>query len=196
VLGPENPSWRPLRALPDRVPATLVAAEDSGFFRHHGFDLADIRAALAADIDSGRFERGGSTISQQVVKNLFLTGERTAARKLEEAVLVWRLEKLLTKRRILELYVNLAELGPGVYGVAEAADRYFGKEPDQLSVDEATQLAALLPAPRHGMDATWQRRYNALRVRIPHETVTIPPPPQLFASRGPGAKPPSDLTRR
>jgi penicillin-binding protein 1A len=107
------------------------------------------------------------------VKNLFLSGERTAARKLEEAVLTWRMEQLVPKRRILELYLNLVEFGPGIHGVGEAAERYFGKEPEELSVDEAAQLAALLPAPRRGMDAAWKKRYQSLKNRLPSEGVKL-----------------------
>src|SRR5207302_4623890 len=124
-----------------------VAAEDGKFFRHHGFDADMIRHALDHDLEAGRIDKGASTITQQLVKNLYLSGERTIARKLEEAVLAWRAEQLLDKRRILELYLNLAELAPGVHGLADGAERYFGKLPDQLSGDEAAQLAALLPAP-------------------------------------------------
>lgn len=171
VLGPANPSWRPLDVLPPALERAVLTAEDDRFFLHKGFDLDTIRRALSADLTAHRFERGASTISQQVVKNLFLSGERTAARKLEEAVLTWRLEQLVPKRRILELYLNLVELGPGIYGVAEASERYFGKEPDQLSLDEAAQLAALLPAPRRGMDAAWQERYEKLKARLPNEII-------------------------
>jgi hypothetical protein len=170
VLGPENPSWRPLSSLPPRLVDAFVEAEDSRFFHHHGFDLERIRHALAADLGAGGFSRGASTITQQVAKNLFLSRERTLGRKLEEAVLAWRMEQVLDKLRILELYLNLAELGPGVYGVAEGAERYFGKEPDQLDADEAAQLAALLPAPRRGMDRAWDRRYRALAARLPAPT--------------------------
>ena len=151
-LSPANPSWRSLSSLPPQLVRAFLAAEDGRFFLHHGFDVERIRHALGADLDAGKFDRGASTITQQVAKNLFLSGERTLARKLEEAVLTWRLEAVLDKRRILELYLNLVELGPGVYGIQEAADRYFGKLPDELSVDEAAQLAALLPAPKRGMD--------------------------------------------
>jgi hypothetical protein len=174
VIGSANPSFRNLSSLKPDLLKAFVAAEDGRFFQHHGFDLDMIRRALAADLASGRFDRGASTLSQQTVKNLFLSGERTAARKVEEAVLTWRMEQLISKRRILELYLNLVELGPGVYGVGEAAERYFGKEPEELSLDEAAQLAALLPAPRHGMDAAWQRRYQSLITRLPSEIVVIP----------------------
>jgi hypothetical protein len=166
VLGPSNPRFRVLTALKPEVVAAFPAAEDAHFYTHHGFDVEMIRRALAADFAQGRIDRGASTISQQVIKNLFLSGERTWARKLEEAVLTWRLEQRIDKARILELYVNLVELGPGIYGIAEGADRYFGKEPEELTTDEAAQLAALLPAPRRGMDAAWRDRYSSLKPRL------------------------------
>jgi membrane peptidoglycan carboxypeptidase len=152
----------------------FLVSEDGRFFQHHGFDQEMIRHALAADLSLGRIDRGASTLTQQLVKNLYLSGERTAARKLEEAVLTWRMEQLVPKRRILEYYLNLVEFGPGVFGVADAAERYFGKEPEELGADEAAQLAALLPAPRRGMDGAWEHRYRSLLQRLPSETVFIP----------------------
>jgi hypothetical protein len=160
-------------SLPPPVLRAFVAAEDGKFFRHHGFDPDMIRHALSHDLGAGRIEKGASTITQQLVKNLYLSGERTLARKLEEAVLAWRAEQLLDKQRILELYLNVVELAPGTRGLADGADRYFGKEADQLTADEAAQLAALLPAPRRGMDAAWEKRYGALAARLPFEHVPM-----------------------
>ncbi|HXU69825.1 MAG TPA: biosynthetic peptidoglycan transglycosylase [Polyangia bacterium] len=188
-LTSKNPSWRALDSLPPSVVRAFLVAEDGRFFVHHGFDVDRIGHALAADLDAGKFDRGASTISQQVAKNLWTGGERTVGRKLEEAVLTWRLEQVLDKRRILELYLNLVELGPGVYGIQDASERYFGKLPDELSADEAAQLAALLPAPRRGMDAFWQRRYRALAARMPSEHVVMPAPPVA-------QNPPVKLSRR
>lgn len=176
-LSPANPSWRALDSLPSSLVRAFLVAEDGRFFQHHGFDVDRIGHALAVDLDAGRFDRGASTITQQVAKNLWLGHERTLGRKLEEAVLAWRLEQVLDKRRILELYLNLVELGPGVFGIQDAAERYFGKLPDELSSDEAAQLAALLPAPRRGMDASWHRRYQSLAARLPSEHVVMPPAP-------------------
>jgi hypothetical protein len=187
-LSSKNPSWRSLDSLPPSVVRAFLVAEDGHFFAHHGFDVERIGRALAADLDAHRFDRGASTITQQVAKNLWLGGERTVGRKLEEAVLAWRLEQVLDKRRILELYLNLVELGPGVFGVQDASDKYFGKIPDELSSDEAAQLAALLPAPRRGMDPAWQKRYRSLAARMPHERVIMPPPAAPAA--------PIKLTRR
>lgn len=166
-LGRANPSYRPLEQIPALVTAILVQAEDGRFYQHAGVDLAQIGRALSHDLESGTPGAGGSTITQQVAKNLFLSGERTVGRKLEEVVLAWRLEQQLGKRRILELYLNLVELGPGIYGVAEAARAYFHKDLSVVNADEAAQLAALLPAPRRGMDEAWARRRAHLVARLP-----------------------------
>lgn len=166
-LGPSNPSYRTLDQIPRIVSAIVVESEDGHFYKHPGVDLAQIRRALSRNLETGTPSRGGSTITQQVAKNLFLSGERTIGRKLEEVVLAWRLEQQLGKRRILELYLNLVELGPGIYGVAEGARAYFHKQLDDVTADEASQLAALLPAPRRGMDEAWARRHAQLVARLP-----------------------------
>jgi hypothetical protein len=167
ALGPTSPSFRSLDVLPVPLIRTIVAAEDGRFFRHQGFDLDMIRRALTHDLGAGGFERGASTITQQVVKNIFLSGERTLTRKLEEAVLAWRTEQLVPKRRILELYLNLVELGPGVYGVHDGALYHFGRPVESLEADEAAEMAALLPAPRRGKDQAFRERLGALKARLP-----------------------------
>lgn len=126
------------------VPLAAVAAEDQKFPVHHGFDVESIRDALA---ERGTRTRGASTISQQTVKNLFLWSGRSFLRKGIEAYLTIHLELLWPKRRILEVYVNVAELGPGVYGVGAASERYFGTTPAKLGAREAATLAAVLPNP-------------------------------------------------
>jgi hypothetical protein len=137
----------PLGAMPAWLPAAFLTAEDGRFFAHPGFDLEMIRRALAHDLEVADFARGASTITQQLAKNLFLGPERTLARKLEELVLAWRLHELLPKRRILELYLNVIELGPGIRGVKRAAEVYFGKPVAALTPLEAAHLAALTPNP-------------------------------------------------
>jgi hypothetical protein len=148
VLGPENPSYRPLDAISRHVVSAYLTAEDRRFWRHSGFDAAMLGKALAHDLAAGRVEKGASTITQQLAKNLFLQPDRTIGRKLEEAVIAWRLEQELPKRRILELYLNAIELGPGLYGVAEASRAYFGKEVAAVGPLEAAHLAALTPNPK------------------------------------------------
>lgn len=144
----EGPHHTPLARLPAYVPDGFVAAEDARFFRHHGFDRHQIERSLAIDLAEAGVVRGGSTISQQLVKNVFLTPDRSIARKLQEAVLAWRLEAHIGKRVILSRYLEIIELGPGIFGVTAAARHWFGKEPTELSPREAAFLIALTPAPR------------------------------------------------
>lgn len=139
--------WVDLSALPAHVPRGLLAAEDAGFYRHNGFDFGGLARAMIHNLKVRRMERGGSTITQQLVKNLFLSRERTAMRKLQEAYLTWRIETELGKRRILELYLNLVHWGDGIYGVRSAANHYFGKEPQDLGVDQMSLLGTILPNP-------------------------------------------------
>lgn len=138
--------WRSYEDLPPHVPQVLLAAEDAAFFGHPGFDWEGLKAAMIHNLEAGSLERGGSTISQQVSKNLFLSPERTVARKLEEAYLTWRMEAEVPKERILEIYMNLANWG-GVIGIERAAQRYFGVGADELTVPEVAMLAAILPNP-------------------------------------------------
>jgi hypothetical protein len=147
-LGSYHKDFTPLAAMPRHLLAAFVTAEDGRFYRHAGFDLETIRRALAHDIQVMSLARGASTITQQVAKNLFLSHQRTLARKLEEMVFAWRLAERLDKRRTLEIYLNLIELGPGIRGVKQAARAYFGKTPAELRPIESAHLAALTPNPR------------------------------------------------
>ena len=147
VMGPEDSHFLSLRMInPDLVAAVLVC-EDATFYKHQGFDERELRKALLENLREGGGGRGGSTITQQVAKNLFLSGERTWTRKLQEALLAWRLETSLDKDRILEIYLNRAEWGPGIYGVRDAAHHYFGTSTRQLNTWECIFLATLLPSP-------------------------------------------------
>jgi len=148
AVGPGVGDWVELDQLPAHVQGAFVAAEDARFWDHDGFDLAQIARSLEIDLREDRFARGGSTISQQLVKNAFLHHRRTLARKLEEAVLTWRLEAVLPKTAILARYLNVIELGPDVFGIAAAARHWFGRSPQALTVRQAAFLAALTPAPR------------------------------------------------
>ncbi len=138
--------WTDWSDLGDAVLLAVVAAEDQKFAEHYGFDLSSIKDSLDSAGDGGRL-RGASTISQQVAKNLFLWPARSYVRKGLEAYLTAVIEVSLPKKRILEIYVNIAELGPGVFGVGAASEIYFGKTPSDLSDSEASLLAAVLPNP-------------------------------------------------
>ena len=140
--------WTPLeRFSPNLVNAVLIA-EDDTFYRHNGFDLDQIREAVRVDLKKRRYAYGGSTLTQQLARNLYLSPDKTLSRKLREAFIAWKLERHLSKRRILELYLNVAEWGPGVYGVQAASRTYFSKDASELTVEEAVALACTPPSPR------------------------------------------------
>ena len=143
-------TWMPYAAIAPCLKRAVLVAEDISFFSHHGFDVGEMRNAVNKALEDGEAPRGASTITQQLAKNLWLSPSRNPLRKLEEAILTWRLERTLAKRRILELYLNVVEFGPGIYGAEAASRRYFGKSAAELRDDEAAQLAASLPSP-----ATW-----------------------------------------
>ncbi len=148
TVGPGRESYARIQTIPNLVTGAFVAAEDARFWKHDGFDTRQIAASLSIDLSERKLLRGGSTITQQLAKNVFLDPRRTFARKLEEAVLAWRLESRLGKREILEVYLNIIELGDGVFGLKPAARYWFDKEIRRLSVREVAFLAALTPAPR------------------------------------------------
>jgi monofunctional biosynthetic peptidoglycan transglycosylase len=142
--------WVPYAAIASSVKRAVLVADDINFFSHRGFDLGEIRVAVTRALEEVESPRGASTISQQLAKNLWLSPSRNPLRKLEEAILTWQLERTLSKRRILELYLNVVELGSGIYGIEAASRRYFAKPASELTDDEAAELAASLPSP-----ATW-----------------------------------------
>jgi monofunctional glycosyltransferase len=124
----------------------VIAAEDGRFYQHHGFDWEQVRIAVEEDLEGGR-SRGASTITQQLVKNLFLTTSRSFLRKGVEFMLVPPAERILGKRRILELYLNVIEWGPGIYGAEAAAESYYGIPAARVNREQGARLAAILPAP-------------------------------------------------
>ncbi len=140
--------WAPLGSIRPIAVAAIVLSEDWAFYQHNGFDWQQIWDAMEKNLKTGRFARGGSTITQQVVKNVFLSNEKTIWRKIQEAVLAMRLERQLTKKRILEIYLNIAEFGEGIYGIGPAAHYYFSKSPSELTAKEGAFLAMLLPSPK------------------------------------------------
>lgn len=139
--------WVPLRKVSQNLIKAVLIGEDDKFWQHEGFDYQAIERALEKNILAKKFKMGGSTISQQLAKNLYLSPSKNPVRKIKEAILTWRLEKTLSKRRILELYVNIAEWGDGIFGIGEAARHYYGVTPAKLSAKEASKLAAILPNP-------------------------------------------------
>ena len=138
----------PLSRISRSLPLAVVAAEDARFYEHNGVDWEAVRGALEKDWESRNLRHGASTITQQLAKNLYLSPKRTPWRKLREWAIARRLEAGLTKRRILELYLNVVEMGPRTFGAEAAARRYFGKSASDLSDLEAATLAAVIPSPR------------------------------------------------
>jgi membrane peptidoglycan carboxypeptidase len=167
LLGPANPGFVPFGDLPQHVIRAITTSEDAGFFGHQGFDFPELLDALAAGAQAGRVVRGGSTITQQLAKNLYLPRDRTLARKAREAVLTVALEASVGKARLLEIYLNLIEWGPELYGIGPAARRYFGVEARALTPRQACFLAAVVPAPRRGWALVESgQAAEALRQRI------------------------------
>jgi monofunctional biosynthetic peptidoglycan transglycosylase len=148
VLGPQSPYWTPLSAISPLLVLCVVRSEDAKFFQHAGFDWTQMQDSFETDLAEGGYKRGGSTITMQLARNLFLWRRKSLPRKALELYLTWRLEHTLSKNRILELYLNAVEWGPGVYGIGEASRRYFGKPPSALTLGESAMLAAILPNPR------------------------------------------------
>jgi len=125
----------------------VIIAEDDKFWSHEGFDFEAMQKALAKDIKKKKFRVGGSTISQQLVKNLYLLPEKSIIRKIKEAIITWRIERQLSKKRIIELYLNVAEWGDGLFGIEAAARHYYGKAALNLTASESARLAVMLPNP-------------------------------------------------
>jgi monofunctional biosynthetic peptidoglycan transglycosylase len=162
--------WVPYAAISPSLKVAVLVAEDINFFSHGGFDSGEIRKALTQALEERELPRGASTITQQLAKNLWLSPSRDPLRKTREAVLTWQLERTLGKRRILELYLNVVEFGPGVWGAGSAARRYLGKAAADLDDDEAAWLAAALPSPARwhpgARSAAYRRHAETIRRRM------------------------------
>jgi monofunctional biosynthetic peptidoglycan transglycosylase len=154
VLRAKNPKtwlrhqWAPYDRISAHLKRAVVAAEDARFLDHEGFDWEAIVQARTKNEQHGRIVAGASTISQQLAKNLFLSGTRSWLRKAQEALITWMIENTMSKRRILELYLNYAEWGEGVFGAEAAARHHFGVPASALTPEQAAWLAAVLPSPR------------------------------------------------
>jgi len=185
-------NWQPvsINSIPKHLIRAVILAEDSRFYEHSGFDLIAFKEAMDYNLSEGRFVLGASTISQQTVKNLFLSPSRNPLRKWHELILTWGMERSLSKRRILELYLNIAQFGQGIYGVQSAALVYWGITPDRLTVAQAAELAATLPSPVKNNPVTRSRyfekrsrRLSSLLMRFPGDAAEAvrPRPFEMFA---------------
>lgn len=155
MTGPGTEAWTPLAEMSPFMIHAVLGHEDAGFFRHAGFSTSAIRDALVRNLREGRYVVGASTISMQLVKNVFLKRQKTLARKVQEVLLTWWIETAWSKEAILELYLNVIEYGPSVYGIRNAAEHYFGVLPSELSPAQAAYLATILPNPR-AYHAHWE----------------------------------------
>ena len=157
--------WVSLPRISPYLIKAVTIAEDDKFYKHEGFDFEAIQQALEKNIKAGKFKAGGSTISQQLAKNLYLTPSKNPVRKVKEAILTWRLERTLSKKRIMELYLNVVEWGQGIFGAEMAARTWYGKPASALGPEEAARLAVVLPNPRKYNPRT-NSKYVANRSRI------------------------------
>jgi monofunctional glycosyltransferase len=181
ILQQKNPDatlrhkWVPYKNISMNLKRALVASEDANFIEHEGFDWEALQKAYAKNLKKGRVVAGGSTISQQLAKNLFLSGRRTVFRKLQEAIITVMIESVMSKRRILEIYLNIIEWGNGVFGAEAAARYYFKKSAATLGAWEAAKLAAMVPNPRfydrHRNTAYLQKRTSLILGRMPSADV-------------------------
>lgn len=139
--------WVSFKTIPKKLRQAVRVSEDAGFYLHHGIDFEELKKSFEKNWEKGEIVRGGSTITQQLAKNLFLSTERSYLRKLKEYFIAKRLEKELTKARIFHIYLNIIELGKGIFGVQAASRYYYGKNVSQLSLNEMVRLAAIIPRP-------------------------------------------------
>lgn len=153
LIGPGNPNYTPLSDVSSNFKNAILTSEDPSFFTHKGFVQESIRKSIAVNLKAKKFVRGGSTISMQLVKNIFLSRQKTMSRKVEEILIVWLIENnhLISKNRLLEVYCNIIEMGPNIYGIGEATRYYFGKKPSDLHIGEGIFLANIVPRPKIAM---------------------------------------------
>ena len=176
IVGADSPDFVPFSGLSPHLINAIMTTEDSGFFKHRGWVTPVFKTALRRNLENGGFRLGASSITMQMVKNLLLSQEKTLSRKLQELFLVWYLEQILPKERILELYFNAIEFGPRLYGIGPATRHYFGKEASDITPQEAAFFASILPSPKrryihycHGsLTPAWEKYLRRILTRM-HE---------------------------
>ncbi len=169
-VGPKSENWTNIQKVSRYLAATIILAEDLRFYEHYGLDFTEIWHSYLINREKGRYVRGASTITQQVVRMVFLSREKTVQRKLREAAGALVLECLLDKDEILEWYVNLIPFGHGIYGIKEASEYFFNNEPELLTIDQSLLLALIIPGPsiwvqgldRKNLSEMGQKRYAKL----------------------------------
>ena len=166
LRGPRQQVWVSYAGISEHLKKAILISEDAAFFSHKGIDVNELKAALKRDWETLSFSRGGSTITMQLAKNLYLSPSKNPLRKLREIVIARQLEQTLSKRRIFELYLNVVEWGRNVYGAEAASRYYFGKSAADLDPLEAATLAAMLPSPRSSKDRNIVNRRNLILTRF------------------------------
>ena len=192
AIGPENPDFVPYDQISPYLINSLLTTEDNGFFKHRGWVTPEFKTALRRNLAGGGFRLGASSITMQMVKNVLLSREKTLARKLQELFLVWHIEKILPKERILELYYNAIEFGPRIYGIGAAARHYFGKHPSQITPLEGAFFSSIMPSPKrryiqycHGqLYPPWDKYVRRILLRV-HERGRLTPEEYAQASATP-----------
>lgn len=164
--GARQQTWVTYGAMSEHLKKAVLISEDAAFFSHTGVDVKELQEALKKDWETGSFARGGSTITMQLAKNLYLNPSKNPLRKAKEIIIAWQLEQALSKRRIFEIYLNVVEWGANVYGAEAAAQHYFGKRAANLDVLEAATLTALLPSPRNSREKSLIQRRNLILSRM------------------------------
>lgn len=166
LRNPRQQIWVPYGAISEHLKKAILISEDAAFYSHKGIDMNELKAALKKDWETLSFSRGGSTITMQLAKNLYLNPSKNPLRKIKEILIARQLEQALSKRRIFELYLNVVEWGRNVYGAEAAARYYFGKSAADLDPLEAATLAALLPSPRSSRERNILYRRNVILGRL------------------------------
>ena len=158
--------WVPYGRISDHLKKAVLVSEDASFFSHNGIDIDELKEAFKRDLKTFSFKRGGSTITMQLAKNLYLTPAKNPLRKMKEIMIAWQLERALSKTRIFEIYLNIVEWGRNIYGAEAGSRHYFGKSAANLSPVEAATLVALLPSPRKTREKSILQRRNLALARL------------------------------
>jgi monofunctional biosynthetic peptidoglycan transglycosylase len=170
-LCPDSPDYAKLNQISAHAKHAIVFSEDAAFWDHQGIDWDELQKSFEANLEKGRFARGGSTITQQLAKNVYLSAEKSLWRKAREAIIALRIERLYEKSFILERYLNVVEFGEGLYGIKPAAQFYFRKSPAELSIAESAFLAFLLPSPKRYAASFRQKQLSTFARKQTHEIV-------------------------
>jgi monofunctional glycosyltransferase len=166
IRAPRQQTWVPYGAISEHLKKAILVSEDASFFSHKGVDVVELKEAFKKDWETGSFKRGGSTITMQLAKNLYLNPSKNPLRKAKEIIIAYQIEQALSKRRIFEIYLNVVEFGQNIYGAEAATRHYFGKSAANLDPLEAATLAALLSSPLNSREKNLLYRRNLILGRL------------------------------